>query len=157
MADRELGWNDEIENDGQEFRILPAGEYPFRVEKFERTRYTPKEGSKLPACNAAKLTLNVGGAGDDAGATVETNLYLVQSQEWKLCSFFRSIGSRKHGERVQMNWNKVVGSTGMCKIKIRTWKGRDGEDRQSNEVEAFIDKPEGQQEREEQTTKDVGW
>jgi hypothetical protein len=157
MEDRELNWDDAIEKDGQEFRILTPGEYAFRVVKFERSRYTPKEGSKIPACNMAKLTLNVGNAEDDIGATIETNLFLVQSQEWKLCAFFRSIGSRKHGERVVMDWSKVVGKTGACKVKLRSWKGKDGSDRQSNEIESFIAKPEGQQEREDATTAELGW
>ena len=41
MADieRELGWDDEISNDGEEFTVLPAGDYDFEVVAFERGRH----------------------------------------------------------------------------------------------------------------------
>ena len=66
MADqvqgKELGWNDTIEHDGSDWVLLPPGEYPFTVEKFERARFAGS--AKLPPCNQAKLTLTVG---DDDG------------------------------------------------------------------------------------------
>ena len=34
----ELDWDSEIEKDGAEFITLPAGEYPFVVTKYERSR-----------------------------------------------------------------------------------------------------------------------
>ena len=43
MADqntgRALDWGDSIEHDGSDWVLLPAGEYPFRVERFERKRF----------------------------------------------------------------------------------------------------------------------
>lgn len=133
--DTVLDWDSEIENDGQTFTLLPDGEYPFRVTKFERTRFGGS--AKLSACWCAKLTLDVGDA--EISTTMTCNLYLVQSQEWKLCSFFCCIGHRKRGEKFKPDWSKVVGSTGIAKVTTRTWKGNDGTDRQSNEIAHFLD------------------
>ena len=37
-----MSWDDEIQNDGEGFRVLPEGEYEFTVEGFARGRH---EGS----------------------------------------------------------------------------------------------------------------
>lgn len=131
----ELAWDGEIENDGSGWMLLPAGEYPFRVTGFKRGRF---EGSaKLPACNMAVVALDVGDA--DSSTTIENRLFLHSKCEGLLCAFFRAIGQRQHGEKLRMDWGKVVGSTGRCKVAVRTWKGKDGEDRESNEIKAFLD------------------
>ena len=36
--DREYGWDDTIVSDGPEFILLPAGDYEFVVESYERSR-----------------------------------------------------------------------------------------------------------------------
>ena len=33
---REFGWDDVIQNDGQEFEPIPEGDYDFVIDKFER-------------------------------------------------------------------------------------------------------------------------
>lgn len=154
--DKAFDWNDTIEHDGQEFNILPAGEYPFRVTKFERARY--KGSEKIPACNEAKITLDVGNA--EISTSITTRLFLVQSQEWKLASFFRSIGARKHGERMVMDWSKVVGATGTCKVSVRKFKGtgeKADKEYETNDIEKFLDLPEGQREKEKAISEEVGW
>jgi hypothetical protein len=134
-ADRELGWNDPIENDGSDWVLLPAGEYPFRVEGLERKRF---EGSaKLPPCNEACLTVEVGDA--EASTTIQHRLYLHSKTEGLLCAFFRAIGARKHGERVVMDWGKVIGATGRCKVGVREWTAKDGGIKTSNQIEKFLD------------------
>ena len=44
-----------------------------------------------------------------------------------------------------MNWSKVVGSKGRCKVGVREWvSDRDGEKKQSNEIKRFyepVEKP----------------
>lgn len=131
---RELGWNDEIENDGSDFVLLPAGEYPFRVTGFERARFAPKPGAKIPACPTAKLAIEI-----DGQTTLTHNLYLHTKCEGLLCQFFRAIGARKHGERIVMDWGKVVGASGHCVVDVRDWTGRAGETKQSNEIKKFLD------------------
>lgn len=131
QAEREFGWNDEINDDGSGFVLLEPGEYDYTVTKFERARHPGS--AKLPPCNKAVVTLRIG------GASITTNLFLHSKCESLLCQFFRSVGARKSGQTITMDWSKVVGATGRCKIAIRDWLGRDGEKRQSNEVDRFLD------------------
>ena len=130
-----LDWDDAIENDGQEFIVLPEGDYNFTVTDFERGRFPG--GQKIPACNKASLTLQV--QTEDGLAMCFIDLLLDKTMEWKLSSFFRSIGQKQRGERLVMNWNRVVGSQGRAHFKPRSYKDRDGNDRQTNDVDRFYD------------------
>lgn len=132
-----LDWNDVIEDDGgKTFVILPEGDYNFKVTSFDRGRFPGS--AKIPACNKATINLEVR---TDSGATVEvkTDLILHKSLEWKLSSFFRCIGQKKHGERLIMDWSKVNGSMGRAHFKPRTYTGRDGNEYKANDVDKFID------------------
>lgn len=135
--DREFGWDDQIENDGAEFVLLPEGDYEFEVTTFERGRHNGSE--KLPPCNKATLTIKVFGA-DGQETILKHNLFLHSKCEGMLCAFFTSIGQRKHGEKVTMNWNAVTGSRGRCKFGIKTYEGK-----QYNEIKKFYEPVEGQQ------------
>ena len=136
-VDRELGWEDEIQKDS-EFVLLPEGDYFFGVTSFERGRHPGSD--KLPPCNKAILKLRVWG---DAGETSIThNLFLHSSVEGLLCAFFVSIGQRQHGEKMSMNWAAVTGSMGRCHVGVRSYKDKDGNERQANQVTRFLE-PEG--------------
>lgn len=119
---REFGWDDTIQEDAKEFITLTPGDYIFTVTNFERGRHTPnpQNPGKLPACNKAIITLEV--ETDEGLATMTHNLFLHSSTEGMLSSFFGAIGQKKHGEPLQMNWNTVVGSTGVCRVGNRTYK-----------------------------------
>lgn len=137
--ERELGWDDEIENDsaGGDFITLPAGEYPFEVVGFTRERYTPGPDAKLTACNKAVIEIRIDG-GTLGEATIKENLFLHAKTEGILCAFFTSIGQRKRGERVQMNWNAVIGSTGRAKVGVRKYT-KDNEERTINQVKHWLE------------------
>lgn len=132
---RELGWDDEIKNDSSPYEVLPEGDYEFRVEKFERARHGGSE--KIPACNKAILTLAV--TSPQGSGKVQVNLFLHSKFEWKLCQFFTSIGARKRGEPLRMNWNAVAGATGRCHVSVRKWIGNDGKEHDGNEVTEFFE------------------
>lgn len=131
--DQEIGWEGTIEEDGSEYVLLEPGVYPFMVKSYDRKRYSPKAGSKIPACNQAVVHLIVR-APDGREAEVQTNLFLTKSQEWTLSAFFRSIGLKKRGEKLVMNWNAAPGRTGWVEIDNREYR-----DRKYNEVRRFID------------------
>lgn len=131
---RAFGWDDEIQND-ESFSVIPEGEYDFRVIKFERKRY--EGGAKIPACNKAALFLELSTA-DGVIGKVNTDLIMHSSIEWKISAFFRSIGQKKHGEKLSMDWSKVPGAEGRCKISMRKFKKKDGTEAESNEVN-FLD------------------
>ena len=130
-----MDWNDTILEDGRQFLILPEGDYEFEVTKFERGRYSG--GAKIPACNMAKLTLQV--KTDEGVGNITTNLMLYRSMEWKVSSFFRCIGKKKSGEPLVMNWDQVEGARGRAHIKPGTYTGNDGNVHDKNEVDYFID------------------
>lgn len=139
-TERVLDWDDEIENDGAgggDFITLPAGEYDFEVIGFERERYTPGPNAKLPACNKAVIEIRING-GDLGEATIKENLFLHSKTEGILCAFFVSIGQRQHGEKVAMNWGRVVGSSGHAKFGIREYE-KDGEKRTINQVKQWLE------------------
>lgn len=137
---RELAWDDEIENESGGWVLLPEGEYDFVVEGFERGRHNGS--SKIPPCNKAVLTLGIDSP--QGHASVTCNLFLYDRYEWKLCQFFTSIGARKHGERLRMNWNQVLGARGRCKVTVRPYTGNDGKERQANDIDRFLE-PENNQ------------
>ena len=69
---------------------------------------------------------------------IEHRLCLHSKCEGFICVFFKSIGARKSGERLQMDWNKIAGATGRCQVGIRKWKGKDGTERESNDISKFL-------------------
>lgn len=126
-------WDDKIEDDGnsQDWVLLPAGEYEFTVEELEKSWFDGSDN--LPPCNMAVLTLKVKHP-DGTTNRVWDRLFLVKKMEWKLSSFFRSIGVKQHGSSVTMDWNAVEGATGRCKIVIDTYNGS-----KSNKVKSYLD------------------
>jgi len=145
MADQntgyELGWDDDIEKDSPDFTILPEGDYDFEVIDFERGRHNGSD--KLPACNKATVKIKVQGA--EGVTVINHNLFLHSITEGMLCSFFTGIGQRKKGEKVTMNWGKVVGSNGRAKIGIKKWTNDKGEEKIFNEIKKFYEPEEGPQ------------
>lgn len=138
-TERAYDWEDEIENDGADFTLLPKGKYPFTVVDFERERYGGSE--KLPPCNMAIVHVKVDG-GELGTTTIRERLYLHSKTEGLLCAFFTSIGQRQHGEKLKMNWGRVIGSTGIADIGIRKYM-KDGEEKEINQVKKFLE-PAGQ-------------
>lgn len=135
MIEKELSWDDVIEREGNEYIILPEGDYDFVVESFYRGRHEGSE--KLPACNKAVLKIRI----DSAQGTVfiNHNLFLHTITEGMLSAFFTSIGQKKKGEPLRMDWGRVPGSTGRAKVGIRTYQ-KNGETRQANEIKRFYPK-----------------
>lgn len=141
-----LDWDGVLENDGSEFTVLPEGDYVFEVTSFERGSFPGSE--KMCACNKATLTLKIDA--DQGVANVFDDLILHKRMEWKLSQFFRSIGQKKKGERVTMNWNAVIGSRGRVHIVVNKYTDKNGQERENNKVgkyleydESLMPKPEG--------------
>lgn len=132
----ELGWDAEIENEGSDFVIAEAGEYGFTITSFERGRFDGS--SKMPPCNVAKLSVKLDMPNGE-NCVVKDKLFLHSKSEWRLCQFFTSIGQRRHGEKVAMNWNAVNGARGRCRVAKRSFKGNDGTDKWTNDIERYLD------------------
>lgn len=112
-----LNWDDEIVKDSGEFTLLPEGDYTFKVINFERAWYDGSD--KIPPCNKAIITIKI--EAPEGTAELKENLFLTTKTEGLLSSFFSSIGQKKKGEPLRMNWNKVIGSTGRVKVGTRSY------------------------------------
>lgn len=135
-------WNSELPPP-KEFEILPEGDAEFEVLKLERAR---KEMGKLGTVNVAIVTLMVKSLVDPKAdsKTITSNLPLSPKTVFKLYQFFASIGQYNHGDvengkPFTPNWAKVAGKGGYCVIKHRPWKGKDGVERFSEEIDAYLD------------------
>ena len=139
----EIGWDDEISNDGGQYIVLEEGDYNFTVSAFERARFLGS--AKIPACNKAVLTLAVDTPGGTA--SVKYDLLLWSSLEWKISEFFRAIGQKKHGEKLRPQWGAVVGSKGRGRFKPREYDKKDGSKSKVNDVEKFLEPTAGKMAR----------
>lgn len=135
MEEKELNWDDTIEKDGNEYVILPEGDYNFTVESFDRGRHEGSE--KLPPCNKAMLKLSI--ESEQGTVYINHNLFLHTITEGMLSAFFTSIGLKKKGEPLRMDWGRVAGSSGRAKVGIRTYQ-KNEETRQVNEIKRFYPK-----------------
>lgn len=134
--EREFAWDDEIEKES-DFILLPEGDYDFTVTAFERARH--QGSTNLPPCNKAILTITI--ESPEGTVNIKHNLFLHSKTEGMLSAFFCAIGQKKHGEKLKMNWNTVIGSKGRCKIIIDTWQNNTGAEMKSNKVKRFFDPP----------------
>ena len=133
--ERELGWDDSIEKDSNEFITLPEGDYDFTVESFDRGRHNGSD--KLPPCNKAILKIRIDAS--EGEVYINHNLFLHSRVEGLLSAFFTSIGLKKKGEPLRMDWQAVPGCKGRLKLGIRHYQ-KDGEDRTINEIKRFYAK-----------------
>lgn len=111
--EKELDWDDTIQDDGKDFEPLPAGDYDFVIEKIERGR--SKGEGKLPPCNMATVYFTVHDR--DRDVTIRENFLLHTKMEWRLSELFRSVGLKKEGEPLRMNWQALPGLSGRCRVK----------------------------------------
>ena len=130
-----LDWDSTIEDDGTGFVLLEEGDYDFTVTGFERGRHNGS--AKIPACNKAIVTLSI--ETPNGVAEIKENLILYKTMEWKISAFFRSLGMKKHGERLVMDWDKVLGAAGRAHIVQREYVGNDGINKKANNVGYFLD------------------
>ena len=131
-----LDWNAEISKES-EFELLPPGTSDFTVEDMQRGEFQGSQ--KMSRCYKADLKLRVSDPTTGKSGRVFDTLYLNSKAEWRLSQFFTSIGQKKHGEPLRMDWNKVVGSTGKLKLTINKYtSSRTGEDRENNRVSEYL-------------------
>lgn len=126
-----LDWDSEIQNDGQNFELLPEGTYTFRVDSLEKGSFSGSE--KMAPCPKATLRFSVKNVDNGKEGTVFDHLFLNSKAEWKLSQFFKSIGMKKTGEKIHMPWNDVEGAEGKMKISIQEYNGK-----KNNQVEEYL-------------------
>lgn len=134
-TERELGWDDEIKNDGPDFEILPEGDCDFEVLSYERARHGGSEN--LPPCNKAVVSIRLISAAGQT--TIKHNLFLHTKTEGLICAYFTGCGLRKHGQKINMNFDKSVGCKGRCKVGIRKFTNDKGDTLRFNEIKKFYE------------------
>lgn len=138
MANNEfLSWDSEITMDSEGFIILPEGDYTFEVQRLDKEFYQGASEKIGNGCPTAVLGLVI--RTPQGAASVQDKLYLCKNMEWKLSSFFRAIGQKQHGKTFKMDFSKVIGAEGKCRLKVEKWIGSDGKERSSNRVDRYYD------------------
>lgn len=130
-----LDWEGYIEKD-ESFILLPEGIYDFKVLSLERGYFNGSE--KMPPCPRATVQIQVIDPTSKTPVEFSESLLLNTKMEWKLSQFFSSIGQKKPGERIQMNWSIVPGATGKAEIHQREYTNQNGEKRTTNAVKNFL-------------------
>ena len=115
MTGKELGWEDTIQDDGQDFEPVPAGDYEVTIEKWERGR--SKGEGKLPPCNMAIVYFTI--HAPERKITVRENYILHSSLEWKLSELFCGVGLKKKGEALRMNWSALPGKKARARVGLQ--------------------------------------
>lgn len=131
--ERELGWDDVISSEGNEYILLPDGDYEFIVESYEKSRFNGSE--KMPPCNQAIIKLRF----ETSSGRVTINHYflLYSTFKRKIFEFFECIGLAKKGEELRMNWPRVPGARGRCQIGKKNYNNKE-----YNEVKKFYPREE---------------
>lgn len=133
-VEREFEWDDTIEKDS-DYIVLPEGDYEFVVESVERARHPGSDF--IPPCNKAIVKLRIDS--EYGTAIVNHNLFLHTKKEGMLSAFFTSIGQKKKGEKLKMNWGSVPGSKGRAHVSPEPFNGNT-----YNKVKKFYPKEEKQ-------------
>lgn len=131
---KELDWEEEID-DGDTERIEPVlfepGDYDFTVKSFKRSK------AKTSGKNMAELELEVT---DGVKSTVIKDwIVLTSNTIWKIASFFRSVGLKKHGEKIRMQWKESVGRTGRCSLQQEDRVSNKGNAYKVNTIYSYLD------------------
>lgn len=126
-------WSDTINITPSNPTILAEGDYDFTITSLRRGRFPG--GPKVPACNMASITLRIDTP--DGPVYVYDDLLLHQIVAWRLVSFFSCIAPVS-GDKITMDWDSVPGAQGRVHIRPRTYLGRDGQERQTNEIVRYL-------------------
>lgn len=132
-----LSWDAEIEQDSPDFILLPEGDYSFMVQDVEKTIYSGNSEKIGNGCPMAVLKIVV--RSPKGNASIVDRLYLNEDMIWKLSSFFRSIGMKKHGEKFKMDFEATIGKEGLCHVKQEKFVNSNGEEKTTNKIEKYLD------------------
>jgi hypothetical protein len=139
METPDFASDDIIDYDGtishdSEFTTLPENEeVTFTVTEIEKGRNS--DGTK-PQVKAKLLCVSINGKGQ---TTITDYITMTRKSEWKLCELFISLGMRKHGEPLKLNWD-IVGKTGRAVVMVDKYTNRTtGEEKTSNKIKKYLE------------------
>lgn len=128
------------------FVLLAEGDYDFEVVDLKTSRYEPKQASKIGACKCVTITMRVADPVTGTDVDLKHNLYMWNSPAClgMIAQYQDCIGIHKKGEPLSFDWRTDVhvGRKGRMKISHREYTGRDGQVRQSNNIQKLYPKEE---------------
>lgn len=123
-----LSWDAVIEDEGSGgWRLLENGDYNFTVKDYKKSF---AKDNKTPVL---ELTLDVD------GIEVRDWLHFKKKAEWKISQFLISIGMKKHGDPTRVDFDRLRGASGRCKIVTNTFSKRDGTEGKGNNVDTYLE------------------
>lgn len=124
------------DTDDNEFTLLPAGNYHYKVIKQLRGRMDHGK------CQGAKMVTVTIKVSDDKGneATLNELLILHKNIVHKVRQFFRSIGQPvEEGKPFTPDWSAVQGASGECEVEINEFTSqKTGKQLQNNRVKRWL-------------------
>lgn len=150
MDDQVFGWDDtgRVAEDAQ-FDVLPEGEYDYEVRDVKFDRYNKRnEGSTIPnGCPMAVVHLWC--TNEKVKGMAFERLYLYGGGLGRISSFFKSCGLIEADAPAddpmpasfKQMFDRSVTTTGRCKLTVRTYKDKDGNDQKSNNVRFHMPEP----------------
>lgn len=111
----ELDWDSPIDQDEQQYQVLPEGDYDFIVDHVDKT-YVGDNSEKYAGAKMATVYMNVQ-AGNGEEVSVRENFILHSNFAWKIGGLLVCVGLKKKGEPISGNyWSKLPGTRGRCKV-----------------------------------------
>lgn len=128
----ELGFDDEIsDGEGNDIVLFEPGNYQFTVKSYERGK-TKESGNNM-------VTVELEVTDGKKKSTIKDWIVLTNKTMWKIASFFRSIGLKKRGENIKMNWKESVGKSGMCTLSQDEKISKAGNSYKVNSIYSYLD------------------
>lgn len=104
-------------NEGEP-QIPEEGQYFFKVKSVEDG---VSKSSGAPMVSVELMLFN----GDlEYVGKVYDHMPLIKAAVWKICAFYRTIGLKKHGQPIQMNWPWTVNRYGYCEVIHDSYNGQ---------------------------------
>lgn len=138
MAEEEkvigLGFDDEID-DGQsrqfdEIYVFEPGDYEFTVKNVERT--VNDDGYN-------KVIVDLEVTDGEHTSVVKDYITLKSTVIWKIAQYFRSLGMKKHGENIKMDWKGSLGKKGMLTLLKEEKVSKQNNKYFKNSVRSYLD------------------
>lgn len=140
-----FGFDDVVNVEQHEggYKLLTPGPARFVVREFKRGFFGGSD--KIGPCPQAELALLVTDQRGES-TTVPVRIPLDDKLAWKITSLFQSCGllPENVSGNVRYPWAQLEGTHGQCVIAHSTWRGRDGQERKSNDLARFVHGPEAQ-------------
>ena len=127
------------ESEQREFELLEPGEYTFTLQKYSKEFFhSTRPDSKIKdGTPMVKLEFIV--TDGEHSNYVYNTLFLRKDFEWKISSFFLSVGLKKHNEPLRIDFDSAIGKKGRCKITKRSYTKQTGETVESNDIASFLE------------------